>query len=223
MEKGSSTVGSHNIPHWLRKVAGWWYITSTPTAVSNLSPPGFTRLLVRKGSGVFYLFDCLSELLDAWATDGMIGNFFTVTCPYLFELDTVAYFALLRDHHSFKTIARIRSTTQLLIDLYNHDGALYLHPLKVWERFSPTMFLPHLRQDNNFLPISSSFDATGLFTNLPRAGLEGPGGAPGLLAPPVHERGRSGGTPLFGRAAGDGGPALPRTDLPRVTHAGVGP
>ena len=130
-------------------------------------------IIGQEGIGVFYLFDCLSELLDAWATDAMIGNFFAVTCPYLFELDTVAYFALLRDHHSFKTVARVRATTQLLIDLYNHNGALYLHPLKVWERFSPTMFLPHLRQEDTFLPISSSFDATGLFTNLRRAGLEG--------------------------------------------------
>jgi len=126
-----------------------------------------------EGAGVFYVFDCLSELLDAWATDAMIGNFFAVTCPYLFELDTVAYFALLRDHHSFKTVARVRNTTQLLIDLYNHAGALYLHPLKVWERFSPTMFLPHLRRSEEFLPISSSYEATNLFVNLRPVGTEG--------------------------------------------------
>ena len=51
----------------------------------------------------------------------MIGNFFMITCPYLFELDTIAYFALLRNNHSFKTIARIRETTQLLLDLYNFE------------------------------------------------------------------------------------------------------
>ena len=130
-------------------------------------------IISQEGVGVYYLFDCLSELLDAWATDAMIGNFFAVTCPYLFELDTVAYFALLRDHHSFKTIARIRATTQLLIDLHNNEGALYLHPLKVWERFSPTMFLPHLRQGDDFLPISNSFAATELFMHLHRTGVEG--------------------------------------------------
>ena len=42
-----------------------------------------------KGVGAFYVFDCLSELLSAWATDHMIANFFQVTCPYLFRLDTV--------------------------------------------------------------------------------------------------------------------------------------
>lgn len=130
-------------------------------------------IIGNEGKGVYYVFDCLSEFLDAWATDSMIGNFFVVTCPYLFELDTVAYFALLRDHHSFKTVARVRKTTQLLIDLFNLNGTIYLHPLKVWERFSPTMFLPHLCRDEDFVPISNSYDATKLFVNLNRGGLEG--------------------------------------------------
>jgi hypothetical protein len=30
----------------------------------------------------------------------MLGSFFMVTCPYLRELDTIAYFALLRGRHS---------------------------------------------------------------------------------------------------------------------------
>lgn len=130
-------------------------------------------IIGQEGDGVFYVFDCLSELLDAWATDSMIGNFFAVTCPYLFDLHTVAYFALLRNHHSFKTVARVRNTTQLLLDLYNLDGVLYLHPLKVWERSSPTMFLPHKRQGDEFVPISSSYDATNLFMSLSRGGVEG--------------------------------------------------
>ena len=35
------------------------------------------------GEGVFYVFDCLSDLQSAWYTDQMMGNFFRVTCPYL--------------------------------------------------------------------------------------------------------------------------------------------
>ena len=41
----------------------------------------------------------------------MMGNFFRVTCPYLFQLDTVAYFPLLRGRHSFEAVERIRDTT----------------------------------------------------------------------------------------------------------------
>ena len=42
------------------------------------------NIITREGEGAYYIFDCLSELLSAWATDLMIGNFFMVTCPYLY-------------------------------------------------------------------------------------------------------------------------------------------
>lgn len=122
------------------------------------------RIITEQGVGAFYVFDCLSDLLSAWATDLMIGNFFMITCPYLFELDTITYFALIRDNHSFKTIARIRETTQLLLDLYNLKGTYYVHPLKVWNRYSPTMFLPHQLSDGKLIPITSSADASRLFS-----------------------------------------------------------
>jgi len=129
-------------------------------------------IIAEEGKEAYYVFDCLSHLLDAWATDLMIGNFFMVTCPYLFELDTITYFALLRDRHSFKTIARIRETTQLLLDLYNVEGKNCLHPLKVWKRYSPTMFLPHLQQEEKFVPITSSVDATKLLSHISEQGLK---------------------------------------------------
>ncbi len=99
--------------------------------------------ITRNGKDAFYVFDCLSELQSVWYTDLMMGNFFRVTCPYLFELDTVAYFPILRGRHSFDAIARIRETTQLFLDVYTDDKWVYLHPVKVWERNSETMFLPH--------------------------------------------------------------------------------
>ncbi len=125
------------------------------------------------GLGAYYVFDCLSDLLSAWATDLMIGNFFKVTCPYLFELDTIAYFAILRNSHSFQTVARIRETTQVLLDLFNFEKHFYVHPLKVWNRYSPTMFLPHVQQGETFSPIMSSIDATNLFSHISENKLNG--------------------------------------------------
>ncbi len=124
------------------------------------------NIIRQEGRDVFYVFDCLSDLLLAWATDLMIGNFFVITCPYLFELNTVAYFAILRSRHSFKTVARIRETTQVLLDIYNYQGRICIHPLKAWHRYSPTMFLPHIKEGNTFTPIMSSVDATNLFSFL---------------------------------------------------------
>ncbi|MDD5671895.1 MAG: PEP/pyruvate-binding domain-containing protein [Candidatus Omnitrophica bacterium] len=123
-------------------------------------------IISQEGPGTYYVFDCLSDLLSAWATDLMIGNFFVVTCPYLFELDTIAYFALLRERHSHKTIARIRETTQLLLDVYHCENTRYCHPIKVWNRYSPTMFLPHVEENNQFIPLTNSLDATRLFAHI---------------------------------------------------------
>ena len=115
----------------------------------------------QEGREAFYVFDCLSELQSVWYTDLMMGNFFRVTCPYLFELDTVAYFPLLRGRHSFDAVARIRDTTQLLLDVYGSPEDIYLHPLKVWNRYSDRMFLPHCcrRGEREFVPVQ---DAVGM-------------------------------------------------------------
>jgi hypothetical protein len=149
-------------------------------AIYNLDPAtGFENfttelhnIIRNEGKEVYYVLDSLSDLLNAWATDLMIGNFFMVTCPYLFELDTITYFALIRNRHSYKTIARIRETTQLLLDLYNISDAFYVHPLKVWKRYTPTMFLPHQKQGDKFVPLTASFDTTKLISYMSQKGLE---------------------------------------------------
>ena len=114
------------------------------------------RVIERAGRGTFYLFDCLSDLAADWYSDLMLGNFFMVTCPYLYELETITYFALLRDRHSFEAVSAIRNTTQLLLDVFRHKGNPYVHPLKVHQRYSPTMYLPHVRDEGGFRPLTES-------------------------------------------------------------------
>ncbi len=98
------------------------------------------RLIEREGRDAFYVFDCLSELQTAWATDLMMGNFFRLTCPFLFQLDTVAWFPILRGRHSFEAVEKIRETTQLFLDVYSGKGERYLRPVKVWNRTGSDMF-----------------------------------------------------------------------------------
>ena len=133
------------------------------------------NVIEQEGKDAFYVFDCLSELQTAWATDLMMGNFFRVTCPFLFILDTVAFFPIIRGRHSYHAIAKISDTTQLFLDVYSDSsfrygagageqpgsaageqasgtgetsggpmGDLYIRPEKVWNRYSDTMFLPHI-------------------------------------------------------------------------------
>lgn len=126
------------------------------------------HVVKEEGRKVFYVFDCLTDLLKNWHSDMMIGNFFKVSCPYLYELDTVAYFAIERDAHPFSTVAGIRETTQLLLDLYKIAGNVYIHPLKVWQRYSPTMFFPHLIEGDKATSITASSQAAELFSHIQR-------------------------------------------------------
>ena len=122
------------------------------------------RIIAEQGPEVFYVFDNLSALVVEWATDELLANFFQVTCPFLFELDTVTYFALTRGQHAPSAVARIRDTTQLLLDVFHAQGRLYLHPLKVWGRFSTQMFLPHVQEGERFLPVFQSGEAAAVST-----------------------------------------------------------
>ena len=83
---------------------------------------------------------------------GILSAALSMTCPYLFILDTVAFFPLIRGKHSFQAIAKIRDTTQLFLDVYADSENVYVRPDKVWNRYSETMFLPHL-----YVPKSGEF------------------------------------------------------------------
>jgi pyruvate,water dikinase len=129
----------------------------------------FTRevhhLIEARGPRVFYVFDNLSTLVVEWATDESLANFFQVTCPYLFEQSTVTYFALTRGQHAHHSVARIRDTTQILLDVYHAKEQMYLHPIKVWDRYSQQMFLPHIVDGETWIPLSHSRTASEVLTS----------------------------------------------------------
>ncbi len=135
--------------------------------IAEVDPsPGFDyfseqvhRIIEARGRRYFYVFDNLSSLVAEWATDELLANFFQLTCPFLYELDTVAYFALKLGNHDDGAVARIRDTTQLLINLYRAGDAKYFHALKVWDRYSSQMFLPHVFEGDEILPLFQSGDA----------------------------------------------------------------
>ncbi|VBB44184.1 Pyruvate phosphate dikinase PEP/pyruvate-binding protein [uncultured Desulfatiglans sp.] len=141
--------------------------------------PGFdlfsaqvNKVIEEQGVGVFYVFDNLSLLVGEWATDELLANFFQVTCPYLHELDTVAYFALKRGQHSHSAVARIRDTSQVVIDLYHVQNDLYIHPIKVFDRYSSEMFLPHIFTGETLTPVFRSGDASSILISASKSPLK---------------------------------------------------
>jgi len=124
---------------------------------------GFERFVRRvhdvieqAGRGAIYIFDCLSHLADTWGSDQSLGNFFMLTCPRLFCLETVTYFGLYRDHHSVYALEPIRTTTQFMLDVFRLDARLYVRPVKVQYRSREVMNTIHLWQGDVFLPVKES-------------------------------------------------------------------
>ena len=129
------------------------------------------NVIEKEGYDAFYVFDCLSELQTAWATDLMMGNFFRVTCPFLFILDTVAFFPIIRGKHSVQAINKILNTTQLFFDVYSDKKNVYVRPEKVWNRNSETMFLPHTYdpETGEFRPILDGVKSSRFYQTLGQA------------------------------------------------------
>ena len=123
------------------------------------------------GRGATYIFDCLSPLAEMWYSDVMLGNFFKLTCPYLFDMETLAYFAVYRNHHSLYALDPIQATTQLFLDVYRH-GVTYIRPIKVQQRYSATMNMLHRWEQNGDLtPVSDSAEIAGILTSAKWSGL----------------------------------------------------
>ena len=140
----------------LQPQAGLTIIKIDPSPGFDFFSGEVHRIIEERGGRACYIFDSLSDLVDEWATDELLANFFQVTCPYLYQIGAVAYFALRRGQHGHSAISRIRDTTQILIDVYHVGGNTYVQPLKVWERYSPQMFLPHRISPAGWEPVSRS-------------------------------------------------------------------
>jgi hypothetical protein len=130
------------------------------------------RVIREAGRGAFCVFDCLSTLAEEWRSDRMLGNFFMLTCPYVYDLESLAYFPLVRHAHSFHATTPITRTTQIFLDVYRHHGALYLQPSKVEHRYSPTMYMLHAWEGERFVPVTDSSTTAEILTSLPWAGLD---------------------------------------------------
>ncbi len=152
----------------------------SPAEVFHLHPEeGFEAFIAeifdvieKFGPGACYIFDCLSELAVDWYSDRMLGNFFMLTCPYLYEYETITYFGLLRNHHSSFANDSIHNTAQVVLDVFRNENKLYLHPLKVFDRYTPTMYMLHSWEGDRFLPVTRSSTVTEILAKVPQPWLD---------------------------------------------------
>ncbi len=131
------------------------------------------KVIERFGKGACYVFDSLSELAADWYSDRMLGNFFMLTCPYLYDFDTATYFALLKDRHTSLAVDAIHKTAQVVIDVYRNSNRLYIHPLKVYKRYSDTMYMLHSwDSDECFSPVRQSAVISQVLSSVPQPWLD---------------------------------------------------
>jgi hypothetical protein len=125
------------------------------------------------GPETLYIFDCLSDLADIWQSDRMLGNFFRLTCPRLFDLDTVTYFGVLRNRHARAGMDTITDTTQYLLDVFRCRDRLYIRPIKVQHRSAAVMNLIHAWEaGDRFRPVADSGTVAEILAGSGWPGLE---------------------------------------------------
>ena len=138
------------------------------------------KVIERSERGAWYVLDCLSELAVAWRSDTMLGNFFVLTCPYLYDVDAIAYFGLRRRFHAPEVPRLIMDTTQVFLDIYRHKEELYVHPIKVQQRHSPTMYMLHVWREDDFLPVAESATTAEILSGAPCLPMDSRRGSPGV-------------------------------------------
>ncbi|MDP1652256.1 MAG: PEP/pyruvate-binding domain-containing protein [Rhodocyclaceae bacterium] len=125
------------------------------------------------GPETLYVFDCLSELAEVWQSNRMLGNFFRLTCPRLFDLDTVTYFGVYRNTHARQGMKMITETTQFLLDVFHCRGRLYIRPIKVQHRSAAAMNLIHAWEEgDHFRPVTDSGTVSEILADSEWPGLE---------------------------------------------------
>ncbi|MBN2656857.1 MAG: hypothetical protein JXR86_07335 [Spirochaetales bacterium] len=146
--------------------------------IINLDPrEGFEQFavevfrLISRGVEGNYIFDSMSLMPQNCYSDRMIGNFFKLICPKLHRQDSLAYFSFMRHKHSFHAEQFISDTTQILIDVYNHDDVRYIKPFNISDRYSSCMYRLHRQLEDSLTMIGESLNITEILFASPWPGL----------------------------------------------------
>ncbi|MDR0569975.1 MAG: PEP/pyruvate-binding domain-containing protein [Clostridiales Family XIII bacterium] len=134
---------------------------------------GIHDVIEKEGYDTHYIFDPLSMLQEEWVADFMMGNFFVVLTSDITKYNCVAYYAVYRNTHSVEAMARIRESSQVILDVFRHNEELYLHPLRATERYTYSMFLPHMVDigDPNVIePLTNGIDMSRFYSIIGASG-----------------------------------------------------
>lgn len=128
------------------------------------------RIIDKEPIGTFFVFDCLSDLQKYWFSDLMISNFFLLINPFLIRRQAIAYQPIDYEKHTYETISRIRREAPLLVNIRTLDGSVYMHPVKVRGRRTPTTYFPLKISGTKCRTLTSSAETYAIFERFTQTG-----------------------------------------------------
>jgi transcriptional regulator with XRE-family HTH domain len=93
---------------------------------------------------VHFILDSLTGMQSLWGGEEHVIDFYSKTCPRLYELDTIAYWIIEKGAHSNRLKANINKIAQVAIDLSIHRGKSSLKILKAEKRNSKYLNEHHI-------------------------------------------------------------------------------
>lgn len=92
---------------------------------------------------VRFVFESLTGMQELWGGEEHIINFYSHSCPRLYELNTIAYWIIEKQAHSRRLKAKINQIAQVAIDLSVIRGKTSLTILKAEKRNIETFNKPY--------------------------------------------------------------------------------
>jgi transcriptional regulator with XRE-family HTH domain/KaiC/GvpD/RAD55 family RecA-like ATPase len=83
---------------------------------------------------VRFVFESITGMQELWGGEEQVRNFYTHSCPRLYELNTVAYWIMEKHAHSMRFRAHINQIAQVAIELSIKRGTTSLTILKAEKR-----------------------------------------------------------------------------------------
>lgn len=93
---------------------------------------------------VRFVFESLTGMQEVWGGEEHILNFYSHSCPRLYELNTVAYWIMEKKAHSPRLRAHISQIAQVVIELGIKRGTTSLTVLKAENRDTEDIHKPHI-------------------------------------------------------------------------------
>ena len=92
---------------------------------------------------VRFVFESLTGMQEVWGGEDQLLNFYSHSCPRLYELNTIAYWIMEKKAHSPRLRAQISQIAQVVIELGIKRGTTSLTILKAEARDLQTLHKPH--------------------------------------------------------------------------------